>query len=115
VCLSVETDLESGAAADKLTAALQVLAQLHEAGVPHSSFWDCTTTVRIQRRLSRIDEEIALFGAMSGEEFFTDANSLTMVKRVRGLRSAFAAAPLADKDTANPIGGNYFPVTICTA
>jgi hypothetical protein len=54
-----------------------------------------------------------LFGAVSGDEFFTDANSLTMVKRVRGLRSAFAAAPLADEHMANPIGGNYFPVTLC--
>ena len=50
-------------------------------------------------------------GVLPGEEFFTDANSLTMVKRVRGLRSAFAAAPLADEHTANPIGGNYHPVT----
>jgi hypothetical protein len=51
------------------------------------------------------------FGVITGEEFFTDANSLTMVRRVRGVHAAFAAAPLSDQHTANPIGGNYFPIT----
>lgn len=48
---------------------------------------------------------------MAGEEFFTDANSLAMVKRVRGVHAAFAAKPLEDRQIANPIGGNYFPIT----
>ena len=49
--------------------------------------------------------------ALSGNEFMTDANSLEMVKRVRGRRSGFAPVELADKDTANPLGGNYYPIT----
>jgi len=47
----------------------------------------------------------------AGDEFWTDANSMEMVRRVRGARPAFAAKPLDDKHTANPLGGNYFPIT----
>ena len=51
----------------------------------------------------------------AGEEFFTDANSLTTVRRVRGVRAAFAAQqtvqPAAPGPAAFPLAGNYFPVT----
>lgn len=36
---------------------------------------------------------------------------MDMVRRVRGARPAFAAKPLDDRHTANPLGGNYFPIT----
>lgn len=41
----------------------------------------------------------------------TDANSLEMVKRVKGRRTGFAPVQLADEFTANPLGGNYYPIT----
>jgi hypothetical protein len=50
----------------------------------------------------------------AGEEFFTDANALTIVRRVRGVRAAFAAqtaAPGPDPELAIPLAGNYFPIT----
>ena len=110
VCLSIETDLDSGMSFDESTAAQQLLAQLHDPGLPVDALGlnqqHCS-----QAETPQQIEESPSFGVLPGEEFFTDANSLTMVRRVRGLRSAFAAAPLADEHTANPIGGNYHPMT----
>lgn len=34
-----------------------------------------------------------------------------MVKRVRGVRAAFAAKPAVPGPAAFPIGGNYYPIT----
>ena len=50
----------------------------------------------------------------AGNEFYTDANSHEMVKRVRGLRSGYAPV-LPEELTANPLGGNYFPITSAIA
>ena len=47
---------------------------------------------------------------LAGREFYTDANSLEMMKRIKGRRTGFA--PLQFEEfTANPLGGNYYPIT----
>ena len=46
----------------------------------------------------------------AGDVFWTDANGMQLVKRKRYKRNAFVASKL-DHDTANPIGGNYYPIT----
>ena len=47
---------------------------------------------------------------LAGNEFYTDANSLEMVKRVTGQRPGFVKQE-PEEFTANPIGGNYYPIT----
>ena len=42
--------------------------------------------------------------------FWTDANGMELVKRTRYRRNGFAASQL-EEGIANPIGGNYYPVT----
>jgi hypothetical protein len=46
----------------------------------------------------------------AGDVFYTDANGMQLMKRKRFSRNAFVASKL-DHDTANPIGGNYYPIT----
>ena len=46
----------------------------------------------------------------AGDVFWTDANGMELVKRTRFKRNGFVGAQF-EHDTANPIGGNYYPVT----
>ncbi len=46
----------------------------------------------------------------AGDVFWTDANGMELVKRTRYKRNSFVAAEL-EQDIANPIGGNYYPIT----
>ena len=50
----------------------------------------------------------------TGDVFWTDANGMELVKRTRYKRNGFVAAEL-EHDTANPIGGNYYPITSSAA
>ena len=50
----------------------------------------------------------------TGNIFWTDANGMELVKRTRYKRSSFVAEEL-ERDTANPIGGNYYPITSSVA